>query len=255
MVSKKINVTKNYGMFGRSDENRPLALNKHRKLRESMKRHGFLSSFPIVCRRDSSGHLTVIDGQHRLAFAQELGLPVYWTEEEIAFDVALFNAATKNWAARDYAQKYAAQGLTAYNEGLEFADVHHLSIGQAFALLAGVTSYGAIESSYKSGAYVVKDRKYADSVAAIYVPLKTMGRQLSNASFIGACMAICRVKGFDPKRLLRAAERCREKLMPYSTRDAYLAMLEDVYNFGQHAKVGLKAAATMAMRDRNPIKK
>lgn len=62
-------------------------------------------------------------------------------------------------------------------------------------------------------------------------------------------MAVCRVEEFEPKRLLRNAERCREKLMPYSTREAYLVMLEEIYNFRQQKLVALKVLAEMTRRE------
>jgi hypothetical protein len=64
-------------------------------------------------------------------------------------------------------------------------------------------------------------------------------------------MAITRVEEFDARRLIQNAERCREKLVAFSTREAFLDMLETVYNFGRNKLVGLKALATMALRDRN----
>jgi hypothetical protein len=64
-------------------------------------------------------------------------------------------------------------------------------------------------------------------------------------------MAVCRVEEFDPERLLHNAAKCRDKLVSYSTRDAYLGMLEQIYNFNRRQLVGLTALATMAMRERS----
>lgn len=253
--STKINVTKNYKLFGRSDENRPVNLKKHRPLEMSMKEYGFLRSFPISCRRDAAKNLIVKDGQHRLAIAETLGLPVYWVEDPVDFDIAKVNNGQEKWQVRDFAEKFAINGVTSYRDGLEFADRHGLPVGTAFALLAGYTGFsGNLKGDFVSGKFRVKDRKWADDVAAIYVPLTTMAPLLRNARFIEACMAICRVEGFESKRLLQNAERCREKLVPFSTREAYMDMLEAIYNFGRAKLVGLKAQATMALRDRSPIK-
>ena len=120
--NRKITATKNYRLFHRSDENRALNLKKHKKLYESMRLYGFLPSFPIVCYRDAKGNLVVKDGQHRLAIAEELGLPVYYVEESIDFDVAVVNCTPKGWTLVDYAQKFAANGVSSYQEHLDFAD-------------------------------------------------------------------------------------------------------------------------------------
>lgn len=252
---KKINATKNYRLFMRSGENRPLDIKKHRKLEESMKLYGFLPCFPIVCCRNAEKQLVVKDGQHRLAIAESLGLQVFWVEECTEFDIAVINCTAKIWGLRDYAQKFAASGKKVYQEGLEFTDIHNLPIGTAFALLAGTTGFGNIQSVFVSGEFKIKDRAWADDVAATYGPLVQMAPAMKNARFIEACMAICRVGEFDRKRLIHNAERCREKLIAYSTREAYLDMIEVVYNFGRAKLVGLKAMAVMAMRERSAAKK
>lgn len=230
MSDRKIQATKNYRLFKRSDENRPLDIKKHRKLLESMKRYGFLKCFPIVLNRSPNGELIVKDGQHRLAIAETLGLSVYWIEEEIDFDVAVINCTSKTWALKDYAQKFSASGLADYQELIEFSEKHGLPLGTAVGLLAGTVSWTNCQAQFYEGTFKVKDQPWADAVAGIYGPLVLMSPALKNARFIEACMAVCRVKGFDAARLLGGAERCREKLLAYSTREAYLDMLEFIYN-------------------------
>lgn len=251
----KIQVTKNYRMFTRSQDNRPIDPKKHKKLLDSMKQYGFLSCFPVVCFRDAKGNLVVKDGQHRLGFAESLGLPVYWIEESVDFDIAVINCTAKVWALRDYAQKFAANGKHEYQDGLDFADEHGLPVGTAFALLSGTTTFSNVQIQFTDGTFRVKDRKWANAVAGIYSPLAAMSPSVKNARFIEACMAVCRVKVFEAERLLHSAERCRDKLVSFSTRDAYLQMIEEIYNFGRCKLVGLKVEALMAMKNRNVVGK
>ncbi len=216
-----------------------------------MKLYGFIPSFPIICHRDSKGHLHIKDGQHRLAFAETLGLPVHWVEEPIEFDIALINSTAKVWVMRDFAEKHAANGKQDYRNGLDFADKHKLSIGTAFSLLAGTTGFTNVAEDFRNGNFKIKDREWAEAVAGIYVPISTMAPATKNMRLVEACMAICRVAGFDASRLLSGAERCREKLVSYSTREAYLEMLEHIYNFGRTKLVALKIEALKVMRSRN----
>lgn len=255
-MTAKIQVTKNYRLFARhSSENRPLDIQRHKRLLASMERYGFLECYPIIVVRDAQGVLTIKDGQHRHYVAEHLGLPVAYIEEKEDFDVAIVNSAQKGWTVRDYAQKFAGNGIEDYVEGLDFADRHKLPIGRAFALLAGTTTYSNIQDAFMTGDFKIRDRDWADAVAAVYGPLVQMSPAMKNDRFIEACMAVCRVKEFDRKRLLLGANRCREKLVAYSTRDAYLDMLEAVYNFGRKELFGLKVAAQMAMRDRSAARK
>lgn len=248
---KQINVTKNYGQFIRSEENRPVDLRRHRKLVESMKEYGFIPEFPIVCVRNAEDRLIVKDGQHRLAIAQQLGIPVFWAESDIQFDTAKINCTSKTWVARDYANTFAMSGKADYQEGMDFASQHGIPITKAFALLGGTVSFRNVSEAFFAGEFKIKDKRWAGSVASIYKALSSLSAKVSNVRFIEACMAVCRVEGFDPKRLLSNAERCPDKLLSYSTRDAYLDMIEDIYNFGRAKLVPLKIEALTAMRERS----
>lgn len=253
IVKQKATATKNYRLFTRSDENRVIDISRHKRLLASMKKYGFLKSFPISCTRGKDGNLIVKDGQHRLAIAEELGLPVYYIIEDVDYDVALVNGTSIIWKVRDYAEKYAANGIASYRDGLEYADSHGLPIATAFGLLAGTTSWGNVKQAFTEGNFKVKDRAWADAVAGIYCRLTSLSLEVKNARMLEACMCVCRVPAFNADRLIQGATRCREKLVSYSTRDAYLELLEEVYNFGRKQLVPIKLPATQVMRERNVI--
>lgn len=255
MASNQIRCTKDYRIFHRhSDENRPLNLKWHKRLVESMKEYGFIRAYPIICFRDKDKRLIIKDGQHRAVIAEMLGLPVYFVEEEKDFDIAKANSATASWKLVDYAQKHAANGIDAYKSVLEFANTHSMPVSLAATLLSGTTTFANINAKFYNGTWRVKDWDWANAVASILVPLTAINPKIKNQRFIEACMAVCRVDEFDPKRLISGAERCREKLVPYGTKEAYLDMLESIYNFHRAKLFGLKNAAIMAMRERNPSK-
>lgn len=250
---RKIKSTKNYRLFGRSADNRAVCTKKHKRLFKSMKERGFLPCYPIVCRRDRTKNLIVLDGQHRLAFAETLGLPVFWVETNAAsFDVADINAGVVPWALFDYAQKFADQGKQHYKELIAFANLHGLSIGYAGQMLAGVVSWSVVKERFLDGNFEVKDRAFADIVASTFNAMARINVRVRNMRLLGALMGACRAPEFNPDRLISNAQRCRERVEPYSTTEAYLSMLEDIYNFGRAKLYGLKSAAQMAMRERNP---
>lgn len=250
--TRSITSTKNYRLFKVDKENRPLVLPKHRKLKASMKQYGFLRSFPIVCVKNAAGELIVKDGQHRLAFAEELGLVVHYVVEDIDFDIAVVNSTATVWRPSDFAQMHAANGHEAYLDGLNFAERHKIPVGTAFALLAGTTTFKNIEASFQSGSFKIRDRDWADTVASTYSAIGRLSPAVKKKTFLDALMAACRVDGFSPDRLIAGAEKCREKLVSYGTREANLALLEELYNFGRKQLVPLKINAVQAMRDRSP---
>ena len=247
----KVCKTKNYRMFNRDKENRFLDVKKHKKLKLSMKRYGFLEAFPIVCYRDKDKKMVVKDGQHRLAFAEELGLDVYYLITNDDFNISIINDTPSLWKPIDHARKYAANGNSVYQEGIEFADKHNIPVGKAFALLAGTTTYNNILKPFTEGNFKIKDREWADMVASVYLTLIKMSPMINaNCRLLEACMSACRVEEFDPDRLLSGAARCRDKLVNYSTREAYMEMLEFVYNFGRKQLFPLKIKSQEAMKAR-----
>lgn len=256
-MKKQILCTNNYRLFQVHDsENRSLEIKKHKRLERSMKKNGFNPNFPIVVFKDpDTGILIIKDGQHRHYFAELFGLMVYYTVSETDFDIAEINSTAKVWSIIDYAKKHAANGKKAYQEAIDFAEHHSLPIGKALAILGGTTTFGNLEPQVIDGEFKIKDKPYAEMVASVYSRL-TVGRpQLKNARFLDACCAVCRVEKLDAKRLFRGADRCPDKLISYSTREAYLEMLEEIYNFRSKELVGLKLLSVMAMRARNIIKK
>lgn len=250
-----ISTTKNYRLFNISEENRPLDLQKHGRLKKVMKKYGFLAAFPVVCVRGKDRSLVVKDGQHRLAIAEELGLPVHYVVSDVDFDIAEINCTAKLWSVRDYAEKHAANGVEAYQVGLEFCDSYGLPVSLGFSLLAGQATFGNCTDAFRSGRFVIREHLWAHTVASVYTDIVGMSKELKGARFAEACMAVCRIDNFDTRRLVQGAKRCRDKLISYSTRDAYLDMLETIYNFGRQSPVALKFLALQAMKRRDPTER
>lgn len=250
-----IRCTTDYSQFVRSADNRPTDMRRHKRLVDSMRKYGFIKTLPVVCVRDQAGRLVVKDGQHRLEVAISLGLPVWWVEADEDFDIATVNSAAKGWSLRDYAAKWAAAGKGDYKAGLEFSAKHRMPLGMSFAILAGTTSFGNLGDSFYDGTFRVKDSAWAEAVAVVYSSCGAMSKQVSNARFLDACMAMCRVPGFDVERFVKAAGQNRDKLVSYSTRDAYLGVCEDIYNHHKRRdnQVPLKFEAIKAMRSRNAV--
>jgi hypothetical protein len=257
MSEKVIHETREYGRFQRhTSENRPLDLKKHGKLFESMKRYGFLRCFPIVVVRRADGKLVVKDGQHRLAIAETLGLPIYYVIEEADFDVAFVCRTQKNWQAKDYALRWAAMGNTEYQQALDFAEHYGIPVGLTFSLLAGTVSFTNCNEQFYSGTWRIRDLSYGVRVASLYQALREISHDaMGSARVIEALMMVCRVNEFDQERLLANARKASGELKTYSTKEGYLDAMEDLYNRGKVKAVGLKALAINAMRERNAAKK
>lgn len=251
MASQAIMTTKNYRMFSISEENRPLDLSRRKALRDSMKAYGFLRSFPLSCCRDKNKKLIVKDGQNRLGIAEELGLPVHYYIEDVDYDIATVNNAQQKWSMNDYAMKWAAQGKESYAKLLVFIDLHGMPISLGSALLRGESYlHGREKAHFKVGKYEILDYEFADRVAGVYTQLVGVSQVIKNRNCLSAVIAAMSVHGFDCKRLIEGAKKRPEKLKPYATRDSYLEMIEDIYNFNRTKLIAVKMPALQALRER-----
>ena len=252
-ASPRLRVTREYNRFVFDNENRPVDLPGHKKLMESMKKFGFIPAYPVHCTNGTGDRLTIVDGQHRVATAQKLGLPIWYVvcEEHEKLSIADINGTQKPWAIKDYAESFASQGMKDYAELLDFSKQYGVPITTAVGLLMGRSACGNSLPRYYAGEFKVKEREQAAKIAGIYSQFCAMSKRVRNNNMINAIYAACLVPGFEPQRLLEGATRCPEKLISYSTREAYLMLVEDLYNFGRRQRVPLKIPAENAMRERS----
>lgn len=99
--------TKNYDQFQKMVGNRGLDKKHLRKLRESILRENQLSIHPIIVNKD----MAVIDGQHRLEVAKELGVDIYYIQSDNVSDLHLIegNANQKSWDVENYINYFAVK--------------------------------------------------------------------------------------------------------------------------------------------------
>ncbi len=252
-----ISVTRDYSKFILSKKtNRDVNCAKHAKLYDSMQRYGFIAAFPLVCMRHGE-KLVVKDGQHRLTFAMELGLPVYWIMSACDYDVAQVASSGVPWSIEDHLRLAAKEGDADCAKVLEFASRHGIAPASAAALLANVATTMQTNDLIKRREYKIKDELGAARVLALYADLVAIGAGANGARLLSACFAACQVSGFDPRRLVTGAKRQREKLIAYATVKAYLVMLEHIYNYGQANKnnVPLAHNAGIALASKRGRKK
>jgi len=97
--------TTNYNMFKIKKGNRIVNMTHVQKIKDSLIKHTFLPSCPIICDKN----MNVIDGQHRLQAARELGIAVYYViEEEPDQDLLIdLNITQRKWSTTDYITYYA----------------------------------------------------------------------------------------------------------------------------------------------------
>lgn len=247
----KLQCTRDYSLFVHSADNRPTELESRKPLLQSMQAYGFVPAFPLAVIRTPEGKLEIRDGQHRFACAQKLGLPVFYVVLNEVFDIAKLNSTQKVWTLDHFAMCFASQGKKDYAEALAFAKQYKIPLSLGASLLGGTVCLNNLIHQFKAGNFRVKSRDKANLIASIYSQLLAISPRIRNARMVEAIYAVCHVANIEHQRLVEGARRCPEKLIAYGTRDAYLSLLEDLYNFGRKSRLAIKIPAENAMRERN----
>ncbi len=261
MKTPKLQKTTDYKRFTYVQSNRTVNLQPKRRqdLRESMEKHGYLEAYPLYC-TNGRGRLVIRDGQHRLAVARELGLPVYYVVCEQAAAIPMINTTQVAWGLKDYAQAFAAEGNPHYAELQDFALRHGLPLSICVSVLSNETpsdggNNGNVLVAFRRGDFKVTSRAMGDRVASLYSEISRINREARGRWFLSALFAVCLIPGFDGSRLVKGARRCREAIQKYGSRDGYLQMIETLYNYGRRTKEPVKISAENVLASRNPSKR
>lgn len=106
--------TTNYNDFKVIMSNREVDKRHVKKLAASIRRKNLLFVRPLIV----NSRMEVIDGQHRLAAAQQIKAPVYYIKCDglTKEDIAALNTAQKNWTRLDFINFYAIEGQPQFRE-------------------------------------------------------------------------------------------------------------------------------------------
>jgi hypothetical protein len=114
--------TTDYSIFHLLKFNRKVDKAHVKKLVESMKKNGFKGVIQIIKTKFIDGVMRyyVVDGQHRLAAAQQLGIPIRFeltelnTKKEAAQFIAELNTSAKSWGTSNFLQVWSDMAIEEY---------------------------------------------------------------------------------------------------------------------------------------------
>lgn len=228
-----IKSSKLYSKFHTSPENRKLNPDKHRKLFESVKRYGMLPWWPAVVTKLEGGVRTIKDGQHRHEIAKKLEEPFYYVEIEDDypdFDISVINDTQRTWSLDDYILGYADSGDENYIILCEFAESYGMTYSNSLALLSGNKNGGSVSETAKKGLFEVTHYDSAVAIAEMFNSLNGFTDISLTSRVLEACQVIYHIPGFNPERMIQAAEVNSAKLRKVTDQEDAAVMLDDIYN-------------------------
>lgn len=233
----KIHTTTNYAQFKQLTGNRSINKSHKAKLMESMRKNYRFTVITVNERNE------VIDGQHRLSCAKELGLPVHYVvcEGYGLNDVQQLNANLKRWTTNDYLDGYCEMGNEEYLFYRSFKSTFGLGHKECLRLLTG-TYNGESFDDFREGNFVVKHRVRAMDFAEKIVALEDLYPGVRRQAFVYAMIDMLELPQFDYDRFRSKLERQRAKMHDCSTSAQYKDLIETIYNFYTSDKVNLRFA-------------
>lgn len=224
--------TTNYDLFHLLPENRPVDPGHVRKLVAMITKTNLLKVKPL----DVTTTMGVIDGQHRLAAARELGLPIYYkiSQQLSEQDITTLNVAQKNWTGADYLHYWTVKGNPDYRAMTDFMKRHpRLSFSNAKLMLT--ESIRAGNEEFRKGQWKAGNADNAEQVAVLVERVIAEVPSYKNPTHSGFVAAlfhcVVNVRGFDPKEFMRTVLLQPRALVPGASHKQFMETFDAIYNF------------------------
>lgn len=233
MLQETVQKTYNYEQFTLEEWNRKLDKKNLARIDKKVEQEGW-RKIPILV--DTNGK--VYDGQHRLQYAKEHNLPVYYTvikglEKQ---DCQIMNTTQKKWDAKDYIHYYSKLGNENYIRLAQLCEEYSFLAPPIIVTAIKSRGYGGHEQfSTKDGKLIITDREakkarnklnFYKKVEPYIKMIKGKTSQLYNA--IGFCYDLPEI---DNDRLYRTIRERIKTIAPPANLEWALKGLEEIYNW------------------------
>lgn len=237
----KVDQTSEYTKFKSMMGNRFINSSHVRKLATSINKFNYLPYNPILV----NDGMYIIDGQHRLAAARHLGIPIHYVVVAGATldTIRSLNSSLKAWTVRDFAESYVKTGNEDYVTLLDFADTYGIQLTAAAALLAGKSGAivsGGIAKTIRDGLFKVENLENAITMMENLKKIEPFTEKdvWVSRDFIKAFVVLCQKGGLPDRLVEKLQKNPGRKIRREADYRKYLLILQDIYN--QNAKKRLE---------------
>jgi hypothetical protein len=200
-----IQKTLDYSIFKKEKRNRPISQANVEKLMYSLLENNLMESKPVLVSKE----MIVIDGQHRLAAAKALNMPIYYCviEHDHMEAIQLLNSAQKQWTAEDFFHFHNELPNAIFLKRME---KEHGCIATAFMnIFKEKKDYKGLPSHFKDGIPLTQSHKTIEEFCIFISKLldrfqsctKAKIRNLKNGNFSKSLFVFFIYTGVDNKLL------------------------------------------------------
>lgn len=232
--------TKDYSIFKTCSMNRPIDPSNLKKIKASLQANNLLEFDPIIV----NSSMEVVDGQHRLEAAKELGIPIWYVINQSSGDedIILLNAAKKSWSIDDYCNFYAKRGNSNYEKLIQFCQKHDIGIGKAIRAFFTNVSGSESVNYFRSGKFKFPDQEKIQEIEKSLEEMKiiitsiekycfTRKTMVTSSYFLRALSMLFNCHEFDSNVFLKKIALKADSLRACCSTSAYYKMFLDIYNF------------------------
>lgn len=228
--------TTDYKIFKFRKDNRDKIMQGHvNSLVNSIKSRNMLSYRPILVNEQ----MEILDGQHRLLAAQQLGIPIFYEIKKDAKkeDIIYLNIS-KAWTDIDFFNFFVKNEYEEYKKLHYFMEEHKLPLKVALDLILGRSEE---RRKFRSGKFVFE--KIAEKKEIISICNKTLAlvkrvkgnitsanTWASTRRFWAAMFYFFQQDNFSEEKWLRNLEKYIEKFNTRPTKNDYLKLMTEVFN-------------------------
>ncbi len=240
---EQIEKTKEYDIFKILPGNRSLIKSHIKKLKESIEKSNFLNLHPIVINENYE----IIDGQHRLEVAKQLGIDIFYILSTNVTDDHLVtsNVNQKSWETENYIDFFACKYQNStYIELKKMMTRSRLKPKALLSLLLGIVSPNILEF-LKTGKFKFPTNDNTKLILDFYCEFLAYvddkhikpASMFTNQNFTKALRWLYKTSGFESSILFKKLDLKWFDLKPQRTADDWYKLLISIYNFKNHNRI------------------
>lgn len=243
---KQIQKTLNYSIFKKLSGNRPLDGSHLKKLKTSIKNDNQLSLHPIIV----NNLFEIIDGQHRLKSAEDLGVEIYYIVSDSVKEGHLIdcNVNQKSFQVENYIEYFSIKGSNdSYVKLSEMLNSSKLKPKALLNLILGTVSPQLL-MFLKTGKFRLPENKCYEKCLKDYlkfIEYLTDKRvrpisMFSNFLFTKAFRWLFNTNGFDISIFYKKLDLRWFDLKPQKGAQEWYELLISIYNFKNHNRLEIE---------------
>lgn len=228
---KEIKCTTDYTIFKQIVSNREVDPHHVKRLVKSIEKNNMLHLNAIIVNEE----MEVVDGQHRLEAAEELGVPVYYVvDSEVGkAQISQLNSVKKDWSMMDYVNYWTIEKAPGFDVLSKFISEHpYLPVSTVLLFLSCDRSRNT--AGLREGKVDVSNVEQATEVLKYLKDFRNMIDHAFSRNFMVAVYQMVRSGKYEHDRMMQKLETQSRSLVKCVNVKQYIELLEEIYNFRSH---------------------